>query len=125
MYEESIKEMEQLAISDGEHDLAETMKISFARGGYKGALKSRLKYYQDRRKAGSHVNFWDEALTHAQLGNKDLALQALEKAYDEREDLTDLAVDPSWDSIRADPRFQELLRRVGLPVNTGAGVIAP
>ncbi len=124
MYEESIKEMEQLAISDGEHDLAQTMKIAFAHGGYKGALKSRLKYYKDRRKAGAHVNFWDEALTHAQLGNTDLALQALEKAYDEREDLTDLAVDPSWDSIRADPRFQELLRRVGLPVNTGAGVVA-
>jgi TolB-like protein/DNA-binding winged helix-turn-helix (wHTH) protein len=124
MYEESIKEMEQLAISDGEHDLAQTMKIAFAHGGYKGALKSRLKYYKDRRKAGAHINFWDEALTHAQLGNTDLALQALEKAYDEREDIVDLAVDPSWDSIRADPRFQELLRRVGLPVNTGAGVVA-
>jgi TolB-like protein/DNA-binding winged helix-turn-helix (wHTH) protein len=122
MYEESIKEMEQLASSDGEHDLAQTMKIAFAHSGYKGALKSRLKYYKDRRKAGAHVNFWDEALTHAQLGNTDLALQALEKAYDEREDITDLAVNPSWDSIRADPRFQELLRRVGL--NTGAGVVA-
>jgi tetratricopeptide (TPR) repeat protein len=124
MYEESIKEMEQLAISHGEHDLAETMKIAYARGGHKGALKSRLKYYKDRRRAGSYVAFWDEALTHAQLGNKDLALEALEKAYDEREDITDLGVNPSWDSIRADPRFQELLRRVGLPVNTGAGVVA-
>jgi tetratricopeptide (TPR) repeat protein len=122
MHEESIKEMEQLAISDGEHDLAETMKIAYARGGYQGALKSRLKYYKDRRKAGFHVNFWDEALTHTQLGNRDLALQALEKAYDEREDLTDLAVNPSWDSIRADPHFQDLLRHVGLPVN-GAGVV--
>ncbi len=123
MYEESIKEMEQLAISGGEHDLAQTMKIAFAHGGYKGALKSRLKYYKDRRKAGAHVNFWDEALTHAQLGNTDLALQALEKAYDEREDITDLAVNPSWDSIRADPRFQELVRRVGIPMN-GAAVVA-
>lgn len=124
MYEESIKEMEQLAISDGDHGLAQTMKIAFAHGGYKGALKSRLKYYKDRRKVGAHVNFWDEALTHAQLGNTDLALQALEKAYDEREDITDLAVNPSWDSIRADSRFQELVRRIGLPVNNGAGVVA-
>jgi TolB-like protein/DNA-binding winged helix-turn-helix (wHTH) protein/Flp pilus assembly protein TadD len=124
MYEESIKEMEELAISDGERDLAQTMKIAFANGGYKGALKSRLRFYKDRRKAGAHVNFWDEALTHAQLGNTDLALQSLEKAYDEREDITDLAVNPSWDSIRADPRFQELLRRVRLPVNTRVGVVA-
>ncbi len=123
MHEESIKEMEQLAISDGEHDLAETMKIAYARGGYQGALKSRLKYYQDRRKAGSHVNFWDEAFTDAQVGNKDLALQALEKAYDEREDITDLAVNPSWDSIRPDPRFQGLVRRVGLPSTPVSGVL--
>ncbi|HET7107231.1 MAG TPA: winged helix-turn-helix domain-containing protein [Candidatus Acidoferrum sp.] len=123
MHEESIKEMEQLAISDGEHDLAEAMKIAYARGGYQGALKSRLKYYKDRRKAGSHVNFWDEAFTHTQLGNRDLALQALEKAYDEREDITDLAVNPSWDSIRPDPRFQDLVRRIGIPVN-GTGVAA-
>lgn len=123
MYEESINEMEQLAISDGEHDLAEMMKIAYVRGGYKGALRSRLKYYKDRRKAGSHVNFWDEALTHTQVGNKDLALQALEKAYDEREDITDLAVNPSWDSIRLDPRFQDLVRRVGLPSNPVSSVL--
>jgi TolB-like protein/DNA-binding winged helix-turn-helix (wHTH) protein/tetratricopeptide (TPR) repeat protein len=123
MYEESINEMEQLAISDGEHDLAEMMKIAYAGGGYKGALKSRLKYYKDRRKAGSHVNFWDEALTHTLMGNKDLALQALEKAYDEREDITDLAVNPSWDSIRPDPRFQDLVRRVGFPSNLVSSVL--
>jgi TolB-like protein/DNA-binding winged helix-turn-helix (wHTH) protein len=119
MYEESIKEMEQLAISDGQHELAETMKLAFARGGYKGALKSRLKYYKNRRKAGFHVNFWDEALTHVYLGDKDSALEALERAHDEREDITDLGVNPSWDPIRSDPRFQELVRRVGLPLSPG------
>jgi tetratricopeptide (TPR) repeat protein len=123
MYDESINEMEQLAIYGGEHDLAQTMKTAYARDGYKGALKSRLKYYKDRRKAGAHVNFWDEALTNAQLGNTDLALQALEKAYEEREDITDLGLNPSWDSIRADPRFQNLLRRVGLPVNAGSSIV--
>jgi TolB-like protein/DNA-binding winged helix-turn-helix (wHTH) protein len=124
MYDESINEMEELAIYGGERELAQTMKTAYARDGYKGALKSRLKYYKDRRKAGAHVNFWDEALTHAQLGNTDLALQALEKAYDEREDITDLSLNPSWDSIRADPRFQDLVRRVGLPVNAGSSIVS-
>jgi hypothetical protein len=79
------------------------MKTAYARGGYKDALKGRIQFYRDRRRAGSFVAFWDEALLQVQLGNKDLALEALEKAYDEREDVTDLAVNPSWDSIRADP----------------------
>jgi tetratricopeptide (TPR) repeat protein len=123
MYEESTKVIEQLAITEGEDSLAKTMKTAYARGGYKDALKGRLQFYRDRRRAGSFVAFWDEALLQVQLGNKDLALEALEKAYDEREDVTDLAVNPSWDSIRADPRFQDLVRRIGLPVNAVAGAI--
>ncbi len=114
MQEESIKEIEQLAISDGERDLAEAMKIAYVRDGYKGALKSRLKHFKVRRSAGGHVNYWDEAWTHAQLGDKDLAVQALERAYAEREDITDLGVNPSWETIRDDPRFLDLLHRVGL-----------
>ena len=117
MYEQSIQEMELLAISASGQDLAEAMKFAYARGGYKGALESRLNYYKARRRAGAHVNYWDEALTHMQLGNKHLALDALEKACAEREDLTDLAVNPSWDSIRTDARFQSLLHNVGLPLN--------
>src|SRR5260370_12677570 len=123
MYEESIKEMELEASFDGEPDLAETMGRAYARGGYKAALKGQLKYYKDRRLAGSYVAFSQEAETHALLGNKDLALQALEKAYAEREDMTDLNVDPTSDNIRSNPRFQALVRRVGLPVNTGAGML--
>jgi len=117
MYEQSIQEIEWLAISDGERDLAEAMKLAYAHGGYKAALQSRLNHYKNRRSAGAHVNYWDEALTYTQLGHKDLALEALEKACAEREDLTDLAVNPSWDSIHSDPRFQGILRHVGLPVN--------
>ena len=105
--------------SEGKDDLAEAMNIAYVRGGYKGALKSRLEYYKNRRQAGSHVNFWDEALTYAQLGQKELTLDTLEKAYAEREDLTDLAVDPNWDLLRTDPRFQELVRRIGLPMKLG------
>jgi TolB-like protein/DNA-binding winged helix-turn-helix (wHTH) protein len=123
MYEECIKVIEQLAITEGEDNLAKTMKTAYARGGYKDALKSRLQFYKDRRRAGSFVAFWDEALLQAQLGNKDLALEGLEKAYAEREDLTDLNVDPSWDNIRSDPRFQDLVRRIGIPVN-GTGIAA-
>jgi len=58
------------------------------------------------------------------LGDKDLALQVLEKAFAEREPMAWLNVAPEWDPIRAEPRFQDLVRRAGLPVNTVAGVAA-
>jgi hypothetical protein len=44
-----------------------------------------------------------------------LALRALEKAFAEGDDLVYLNVEREWDPIRTDPRFQDLLRRVGLP----------
>ena len=55
------------------------------------------------------------------LGEKDSAVQALEKAFAEREPMAWLNVDPEWE--RSDPRFQDLVRRVGLPVNAVAGAI--
>ena len=49
------------------------------------------------------------------LGDEDQALGWLEKAYAEHSnELTSLKVHPGYDPLRSDPRFQELLRRVGL-----------
>jgi tetratricopeptide (TPR) repeat protein len=49
------------------------------------------------------------------LGNKDLALLWLEKSVSEHSPaLTSLKVNPLYDSLRNDPRFQKQLRRVGL-----------
>jgi serine/threonine protein kinase/Tfp pilus assembly protein PilF len=55
------------------------------------------------------------ALVHAGLGEKDQAFAWLEKAYEERSGVVYLKVDPFWDPVRSDPRFAELLRRIGLP----------
>ncbi len=55
------------------------------------------------------------ALAYVGVGNNDAALSSLEKAYVERSNLlTALKVEPVYDPLRDDPRFQELLRRVGL-----------
>jgi hypothetical protein len=56
------------------------------------------------------------ARVYSGLGDKDEAFVWLEKAYEERSTaLYYLKVDPIWDPLRSDPRFNDLLRRIGLP----------
>jgi eukaryotic-like serine/threonine-protein kinase len=62
-----------------------------------------------------HVPPYYFAMIYAALGDKDQAMAALEKAYEERSwYVVLLAVDPKVDSLRSDPRFKQLVQRVGL-----------
>ena len=56
------------------------------------------------------------ALVYAGLGEKDQAFQWFEKSYQDREPrITRIKVDPLLDNLHSDPRFADLVRRVGLP----------
>lgn len=62
------------------------------------------------------VSAYDFAVVHAGLGENEPSLDWLEKAYAERANgLRWLKVDPIFDGLRAEPRFRDLQRRVGLP----------
>jgi hypothetical protein len=62
-----------------------------------------------------YVSPGELAALYAALGDKDAAFASLDKAYAEHDlQLQFLKVDPSFDPIRDDPRYQELLRKVGL-----------
>jgi serine/threonine-protein kinase len=55
------------------------------------------------------------ALVYAGLGDKDQAFAWLEKAYEEHSfQLQWLTIEPRWNNLRSDPRFADLVRRVGL-----------
>ena len=56
------------------------------------------------------------AQIYTALGDFDQAFAWLGKAYEEHADeLTYAKVDPRWDPLRSDPRFQALLRRMNFP----------
>ncbi len=56
------------------------------------------------------------ALIYAGLGEKDQAFAWLDKAYEQRAfQLQWIKIEPRWDSLRSDPRFEDLLHRIGLP----------
>jgi serine/threonine-protein kinase len=82
-----------------------------------GKRREAIKILEDmkslagkRYDLGTHI-----AAIYAALGNKDEALAWLKKACDEHENgVIDLKVDPRFNTLRADPRFVDLLRRVKL-----------
>jgi hypothetical protein len=61
------------------------------------------------------VSPYARALVHVGLGERELAFDQLEKAYEDRSWLTPpLKVDPALEALRQEPRFEALLRRLGL-----------
>ncbi len=59
-------------------------------------------------------NLWNLAYTYARLGDKEAAFRYLAAACEARDSgLLQIRLDPDVDSLRSDPRFQDLLRRIG------------
>lgn len=95
---------------------AETISLrgyTCAASGRRAEAEQALRDLQAIAKQ-DYVPPYNFALIHEGLGNRDEALRWLERAYKERDvRLVFLGTEPKWDSMRADPRFADLLRRVG------------
>ncbi len=64
--------------------------------------------------AKNNVPAYNFAMIYNGLGEREDALNYLEKSFQEREwQLSIIKIDRRWDELRPDPRFQDLLRRVG------------
>ena len=80
-------------------------------GFWRKSLERNLKEY-----AQGTVSAVSVAGSYARLGEKERVFEWLEKAFTIREpNLTYVKNDSSFDNVKADPRFQDLLKRVGLP----------
>ncbi|MDQ6652176.1 MAG: hypothetical protein M3Y84_05470, partial [Acidobacteriota bacterium] len=93
--------------------IAQTKQI-YAASGIRGVWQNRLEQLLERSKR-EYVSPSDIALYYARLNDKDQAFAWLEKGLQERSILfTYLIADARFDNLRSDPRYAELLRRVGL-----------
>jgi hypothetical protein len=94
---------------------ASELRQAYRRSGAKGYWQVRLNLSMEDMKR-HYVDPYDIARFYARLGEKDQSLAWLQKGYDERVDgMTLLKVEPDFDDLRSDPRFQDLVHRVGLP----------
>jgi TolB-like protein/Flp pilus assembly protein TadD len=84
-----------------------------ARGGERERAQAILRRLQI---SNQYVSPAQLAVLYAALGERELAFASLERAYAAHDlQLQFLGVDPAYDSLRSDPRFPNLLRRIGLP----------
>jgi tetratricopeptide (TPR) repeat protein len=91
------------------------LQAAFAKDGAIGYWRRNLEDYRESARYGYSPAVL-AAVTCLRIGEKNCAFELLEKGFQERDDLMiNLNVDPVFDSIRMDPRFQDLLRRVGFP----------
>jgi eukaryotic-like serine/threonine-protein kinase len=98
-----------------ESDFALAIEEGFRSGDWKGALTKGIETRKMQRKTG-YTSAYQIALLYADLGDKDQVFRWLNTAYVERDIfLEGLRTDFQLDSIRSDPRFAELVRKVGLP----------
>ena len=87
---------------------------AYVGNGEREKAQAILKQLQTTKE---YVSPGELAVLYGALGDKDAAFASLEKAYSEHDlQLQFLKVDPSYDRLRDDPRYQDLMRRVGLPL---------
>jgi TolB-like protein/Flp pilus assembly protein TadD len=121
-HEKALEELQQaLKLSGDETSFKAELANAYAVAG-KTAEAQTILHELTALAAHQYVSPYSIALIYTGLGEKDLAFQWLEKAYDERSvRLINIAVHPRFASLRSDPRFAELVKKIGLPMPAGAG----
>jgi len=114
MYKEAIASYQE-AIREGNPSPSVQIYLgaASARAGERAKAQVILKQLESSKE---YVSPGELAILYGALGHKDGAFQSLEKGFAEHDlQLQYLKSDPAFDPLRSDPRFADLLRRVGLP----------
>jgi serine/threonine-protein kinase len=113
-YPESVREYEKTLEIDG--PLPSHLCFLGYAYGLAGRRNDALAILNKLKTSDKYVSPAELAVLYIGLGDKEAAFQALERAYNERDpQLRVLKVEPFYDRLRSDPRFTDILKRVGLP----------
>jgi len=114
MFEEAISEFQKAAnLSDWSVEYLSQLAHAYAVSGNRNKA---LKIIEELNRCSkeSYVSEFRIALIYTGLGEKDKVFECLEKAHKERNaDLVELRVEPRFNSLRSDPRFRALLKKMG------------
>jgi tetratricopeptide (TPR) repeat protein len=95
--------------------------VAYAKMGQPEKAREALQELQEVQRTGPYLQPYFVARVYAALNDKDKALEYLEKAEQDSSSYLifgdeggGLRTDPAWDNLKDEPRFKELLRKVGL-----------
>ena len=119
-YPEAVQEFKMGSQLEGDKNYAEwadALDKGFRSGGWQGALHKAIEVDLAQRQAKTgYVSPYQIAALYSDLGDKEHAFEWLNTAYQERDGfLSGLPTDFLFDSLRSDPRYAELVRKIGLP----------
>jgi eukaryotic-like serine/threonine-protein kinase len=122
LHGEAIKAWQKAMTLAGDIELATILADAYAADCFSGAViavaRKKLESLNERVERSEHVPAIEYARAYIRLGDNESAFQWLEKACEERNMFSlMLNSDPFYDSLRDDLRFQDLVRRVGLPTD--------
>jgi TolB-like protein/DNA-binding winged helix-turn-helix (wHTH) protein/tetratricopeptide (TPR) repeat protein len=116
MFEPAIAEQKKAIMLSGDSPLYLGMLGNMYGAAGKRAEALKILNHLEEQSERKYISPYDIALVYIGLGEKDEAFAWLEKAYNARSnDMKNLKVDPMFDSLRSDPRYQDLLRRMNFP----------
>ncbi len=96
----------------GQSQNASALTRAFRVSGCRGMLAKQLEFYADPANPDYYPMY--AADNAAMLGKKELAFQFLTKAFETRQGIVELPVEPELHNIRSDSRYADLLHRMGL-----------
>jgi len=116
MHEEAIEEARKMVSLSGGSYGHGLLAVAYAHAGQRQEALAELSLTQRGDSLeGIYFEPTGAARVYARLGDKEHAFKWLNKAYEDRcEDLLYINVDPSFRILRSDPRFHDLVRRIGL-----------
>ncbi|NNE68293.1 MAG: tetratricopeptide repeat protein, partial [Pyrinomonadaceae bacterium] len=116
MHAEAVQSLLKAAKIVGmETEWQQKWKIAFEKDGWEGFQRTRLEYALLEKKVVQHPDGF-LAFLYAIMKDKDRTMENLDKAYESRSSLINaINVHPNFDFLRDDPRFKELIKKVGFP----------
>jgi TolB-like protein/DNA-binding winged helix-turn-helix (wHTH) protein len=120
MYKEAVQQLARTLVLFGMKEAAAKLQQAFAASGYQGAMRKLAEEMEHLHAAKQIFMPINLASYYASAGDKDRAFYWLEQAYKYRGQafgisMTFLNRIPELEPVRSDPRYTDLLGRVGLP----------